>query len=122
MSQRDINQIIKFEQDLKKMKANGDWPVNVMGVSEDSPAGFSIDGEAMSVRVDWMPKYMHSFLVLKKEDCQRAVDGDALLQSYIEAQAKRSVIRGLIADLKKAYGPDWVLKVVVEREDKKAEQ
>jgi hypothetical protein len=124
MSHKDVVQILQFEQDLKKMKANGRWLVTVMGVSEDAPAGYVLDGEAMSARFAWVPKDFHSYLVLKKEECQLAIDGDSRVRAFIESQAKRGVVRILISDLQRVLGPNWAqaVRTLLEQEEAKPKE
>ena len=84
-----------------------------------------IDGDRLCVCFDWVPWGMNVTLDLDADLCQKAVDGDKQVRGYIQSSARRSVMRQLIADLKRVVGAEhWqrTLEVLVERESMKPEE
>lgn len=100
--------------------------VYVGGMSEEDPFDYRlVDGDRLCVCFGWVPYGMNATLDLDADLCQKAVDGDKQIRGYIESSARRSVIQGLIRDLKRVVGPDhWLraMEVLVERESMKPEE
>jgi len=109
-----MTKVERFRQGLKKLRADGKMLVFVGAVSEDSPAGYVINID-LFVHLDWMPKNMTADLVLDKEMCQRAVDGDVSVRHYIESEARRSITRSLLADLKRVL-PEGAVVTIAAKE------
>jgi hypothetical protein len=95
-------------------------------MTKEDPSDYRlIDGDRLCVCFDWVPYGMNVTLDLDADLCQKAVDGDKQIRGYIQSSARRSVMRQLIADLKRVIGPDhWLraMEVLVEHESMKPEE
>lgn len=89
--------------------------------SQEDPFDYRLVDGRLYVCFDWVPFGMNATLDLDADLCQKAVDGDKCIRGYIESSARRSVVQGLIRDLKQVIGPGWsrALEVLIEHEDMK---